>query len=113
VILALFFIVAGAMHFVIPHAYEQIVPSGFPAPFAIVLVSGALEIAGGIGLLIERTRKVAALCVVLLLIAVWPANFQMLYDAHARGASNVYQILLVLRLPLQIPLIYWTWQRRR
>jgi uncharacterized membrane protein len=109
VILGLFFIFAGVMHFIIPGWYAKIVPWGFPA-LATVLISGVLEIAGGVGLLVRRTRKVAALCLALLLIALWPANFQMLYDAHARGASALYQALLVLRLPLQLPLINWTWR---
>jgi uncharacterized membrane protein len=46
---AVFFIVAGTFHFIRPEFYAQIVPPYFPAPRVLVLVSGAAEIAGGIG----------------------------------------------------------------
>lgn len=108
--LAAFFIVAGVMHFVIPESYMKIMPVALPFPRELVLLSGLLEIAGGVGLLIERTRRVAAIGLVALLIAVWPANVQMLLNAREQQATGIYQLLLWLRLPLQIPLILWTWR---
>ena len=96
------------MHFVIPESYMKIMPVLLPFHRELVLISGALEIAGGLGLLIERTRRFAAFALVALLFAVWPANVQMLLNAREHDASALYQALLWLRLPLQIPLIIWT-----
>jgi uncharacterized membrane protein len=56
---ALFFVAAGTMHFAVPGYYRTIVPSYLPAPGALVAVSGAAEILGGIGLLIPRLRRAA------------------------------------------------------
>ena len=76
-------------------------------------ISGVAEIAGGIGLLIPRWRNHAAWGLVLLLIAVFPANIYMAV-AHLQyegllGKSWVQW----LRLPLQLPLIYWAWRYTR
>jgi uncharacterized membrane protein len=107
-LLAAFFIVAGVMHFVAPDAYVRIVPPLLPVPRLLVLVSGIAEAFGGCGLLLPSTQRQAAWGLVLLLLAVFPAN---IYTAVSHvpfpgifGQSWVQW----LRLPLQIPLILWT-----
>ena len=50
---------------------------------------------------------------VLLLLAVWPANVQMLLNARADGAPAWWQAALLLRLPLQLVLIAWVWRASR
>jgi uncharacterized membrane protein len=81
-------------------------PSWLPHPRALVLLSGACEVAGGLGLLHPRTRRAAAWGLILLLLAVWPANFQMLFNAGSPAA----QTLLFLRLPLQPLMMWWVWR---
>lgn len=111
--LAAIFVFAGIMHFVIPGQYVRIMPPWLPLHRALVYLSGVLEIAGGLGLLVPRTRRAAGIGLVLLLIAVWPANLQMLLNARAAGASAGSQILLLLRLPLQLVLMAWVWRASR
>src|ERR1700679_666550 len=72
-----FFLLAGINHFLIPGFYQQIVPPGFPSPKTLVIVSGLAEIAGGLGLLIRPMRRMAGWGLILLLIAVFPANIYM------------------------------------
>ena len=81
--LASLFVVAGTLHFLVPRAYERVMPPYLPLHRELVYLSGALEIAGGLGLLDERTRRSAGIGLVLLLVAVFPANVQMLLDARA------------------------------
>ncbi len=100
------FVFAGVMHFVIPGAYLGVMPPWLPHPRALILLSGACEVAGGLGLLHPRTRRAAGWGLVLLLLAVWPANFQMLSNADSPAA----QALLLLRLPLQPLLMWWVWR---
>ena len=109
IILAVLFMLAGAMHFILPQAYLRIMPPYLPSPLMLVHISGAAEILGGVGLLIPFTRHLAAWGLVALLIAVLPAN---IYTATAHlplpglaGQSWVQW----LRIPLQIPLVYWAW----
>jgi uncharacterized membrane protein len=110
------FVFAGTMHFVVPAAYASIIPDWVPFPVEMVYFTGVAEIAGGIGLLVERFRRTAALGLIALLIAVFPANVQMLQDAIAANASGLYRTLLFLRLPIQPLLIVWVYRvcfRRR
>jgi uncharacterized membrane protein len=108
-LLGLLFVVAGALHFRAPEVYEQIMPSYLPLHRELVYLSGALEIAGGLGLLPRRTRHAAGVGLILLLIAVWPANLQMLLDARAAQQPLWWLALLWVRLPLQVVLIVWVW----
>ena len=111
--LAAIFVFAGVMHFIIPASYVGIMPPWLPWHLGLVYLSGIAEIAGGIGLLIPRTRRAAGIGLVLLLIAVWPANLQMLLNARAAGVPSWHEALLWLRLPLQLVLIVWVWRTSR
>ena len=75
--LAILFIAAGALHFLIPQLYLRIMPPYLPAHLLLVQISGAAEVLGGIGLLIPTTRQAASWGLVALLIAVMPANIYM------------------------------------
>ena len=112
-LLGLTFVVAGALHFVSPETYERIMPPYLPLHRELVYLSGAAEIAGGLGLFHERTRPAAGIGLILLLLAVWPANLQMLLDAQAAGKSGSYVALLWARMPLQVLLVYWVWRLSR
>jgi uncharacterized membrane protein len=107
--LALFFSVAGLLHFIFPAAYAGIMPPWLPAPLLLVYVSGACELAGGVGLLPVRTRRLAGIGLIALSLAVLPANLQMLLNARAAGDPAWQQALLLARLPLQAALIWWIW----
>lgn len=109
-LIAALFIFSGIMHFVIPDSYAGIVPPWLPYRLQIVYLSGLLEIAGGIGVLIPSLRKAAGIGLVALLIAVFPANIQMLANAISAGESTFYITLLFLRLPLQPLMIVWTYR---
>jgi uncharacterized membrane protein len=110
VFLSALFVVAGIMHFVIPSAYVGITPGWVPMRLAVVYLTGVAEIAGGIGLLVRQTRRTAGLALIILLVAVFPANIQMLSTAMSSGASDFYRALLFLRLPLQPALIVWIYR---
>lgn len=110
VFLAVLFVFAGVMHFAYPAAYVAITPSWVPMPFWIVYLSGLAEIAGGIGLLPAITRRAAGIALILLLVAVFPANIRMLSTAVATDAPDFYKLLLFLRLPLQPLLIVWIYR---
>src|SRR5580704_8935840 len=74
-LLANLFIGAGVNHFLMPRAYERIVPPRLRGHSRrIVQISGVAEIAGGVGVLIPATRRVSGLALIALLAAVFPAN---------------------------------------
>ena len=106
-LMAALYIVAGSLHFIRPAVYEKIVPASLPAPHLLVQISGAAEILGGLGLLMPVTQTAAAWGLIALLLAVFPANLTMVTD-HARFPT-IPLWAAWLRLPLQLPLIYWAW----
>lgn len=109
-VVGVLFVGAGALHFYAPGAYERTMPPYLPLHRELVYLSGALEILSGLGMLSERTRPAAGICLVLLLLAVWPANLQMLLDARAAGKPSPWLALLWVRMPLQLLLMWWVWR---
>ncbi len=108
--LATLFIVAGVAHFAVPAWFDQIVPTWVPNARMATLLSGAAEMAGGIGLLVPVTRRVAGVGLLLLLLAVFPANVNMLQMARATDSATWYVAALWARLPLQALLLWWVWK---
>jgi uncharacterized membrane protein len=104
---AIFYLVAGALHFIKPDAYVRIVPPYIPWHLSMVHISGFFEILGGLGLLIPRTRRAAAWGLVALLIAVFPANLYMATDPIDAGAASIAPVIRWGRLPLQLVFIWW------
>jgi uncharacterized membrane protein len=109
ILLSLFFLVGGTLHFLSPEAYMHIMPPYLPHPLLLVYVSGICEIAGGVGVLVPRLRKVAGYGLIALLIAVFPANFHMALNHISLLSTNLPDWVLWSRLPLQALLIAWVW----
>jgi len=105
--LSIFFLLAGANHFIHPAAYLSIMPPWLPHPVAANWISGAAEIAGGIGILIKPLRPFAAWGLIALLIAIFPANIHMALQGGA--TYRLPDWLLWARLPLQFVFIAWVY----
>jgi uncharacterized membrane protein len=101
--LALLFVSAGVLHFVRPAPFLRIVPPALPAPGLLVLLSGVAEVAGGLGLLLPATRRLAGWGLLALLAAVFPAN---VYMVGLASELHLPAWVLWARLPLQ-PLLMW------
>jgi uncharacterized membrane protein len=112
-LLTVFMVGAGVNHFVSPDAYEAMVPRALPSPSALVVISGLAEIAGGLGLILPATRRLAAWGLVLLFLAVFPANINMAINHLPLGTHEVPTWALWARLPLQLVLIAWAWMFTR
>lgn len=102
----------GLLHFVADDIFVQIVPPAFPAPYALVWISGVIEVALGIALLFPRTRRAAGFALVALYVAVFPANIYMaLANVQLRGlpawADQPSVTALWMRLPFQLVFIAW------
>ena len=73
---AAMFLLTGVVHFV-PGARAwmiDMVPPKLPRPGLLVTVTGVLELAGAVGVLVPATRTAAGICLALLLVAMFPAN---------------------------------------
>ncbi len=83
-------------------------PPWLPWHYPLIYISGMGEIVLGILLLPGVTRRWAAWGIIILLVAVFPANIQMMLNY--RQAHDPHLWIAVLRLPLQPLLVWWAWQ---
>ncbi|MDQ3327439.1 MAG: DoxX family protein [Chloroflexota bacterium] len=114
-LLAAGFIGAGTLHFVVPSVYEAVMPSYLPLHRELVLVSGLLEILGGLGLAAPspRVRRAASWGLAVLLVLIFPANVHMAVNEIQVGDVRTGSLGWWLRLPLQPLLIWWVlWSAR-
>jgi len=107
-LIGIIFIIAGINHFLNPDFYTAIMPPYLPYHLELVYISGVFEILGGIGILIPRLQKWAGWGLILLLIAVFPANIHMALNPDE--FDTIPAIALYLRLPLQFVLIAWIYR---
>lgn len=111
-LLANFFIGAGVNHFVMPRAYELIVPPRLSGHAKrVVQISGLAEIAGGMGVLAPSTRRASGLGLIALLAAVFPANVYM--ARQPERFPRIPRWALYARLPLQPLMMLWAWRATR
>lgn len=108
IVMGVFYISIGISHFTSPIWYVQIVPPYLPYKLELVYISGLFEILFGGMLFFKKTRFLAGWGLILLLIAVYPAN---IYLAQTNGAAmNTTPLIAWGRLPVQfifVGLAYW------
>jgi uncharacterized membrane protein len=103
------FIFTGISHFMIPEKFMEMMPPFLPAPVFLIYLSGIFEILGGIALIIPATKHLAAIGLILLLLAVFPANIYVALENVQLGGFMNYAVYQWLRLPMQFVLIAWVW----
>jgi uncharacterized membrane protein len=105
--MTLLYILAGANHLIHPEIYRKIMPGWIPLHEAVIFISGLCEILFAFFLLWPATRRLSAWLLIALLIAVFPANVQMMLNYLQEKNPGLW--LTVLRLPLQIVLVCWAY----
>ena len=109
--LALMFLFTATSHF-IPRTrgdLVRMVPPGLPQPGMLVTLTGIAELAGAVGLLIPSLSRAAALGLIVLLAAMFPANVHAARSGLTIAGSAATRISL--RLPLQLlwmALLWWS-----
>mgnify|MGYP001501317434 FL=1 len=102
--------IIGVKHFTNTDFFVAIVPPIIKLKEEAVLISGVIELTLGVLLLFNQTRRLAAWGIILLLIAVFPANIYLYISDFARDIIGISKNQALLRLPFQIPLMtiaYW------
>lgn len=102
---AIFYVAAGVNHFWHTGMYAAIMPPHYSHPIALVRISGAAEILGGLGLLPRQTRWFAACGIIAMLVLYFDVHVFM--AMHPGRFSSIPVWLLYGRIPLQFVLIAW------
>lgn len=105
---ALFFF-TGISHFTLADGMVQMLPAWLPGRYAIIYVTGVLEILLGLGMVWRSTRRLAGKLTLLFLICVFPSNVYAALNAVEFGGNVNGPRYLFFRIPLQLFLLGWVW----
>ncbi len=108
-LLVAFMIVSGIGHFAVTASYEAMMPTALPWPRLLVYLSGVAELAGGVGLVVPSLRRAASIGIMLLLIAVFPANINMAVNHISPPGMHISSFALWARLPFPALFLAWAW----
>ena len=103
-LMAAFYIYAGFSHFRNPRFFISITPPWVPHPDKVNVLIGVIEFLLGIGLIVPVCRTLSAWGVIIMLVAVFPANIYHHQKARRKGK---HVIPTLIRLPVQLLLIWW------
>ena len=101
------FVIASVPHFTSPERYLPMMPPFVPAPLAMIYVSGAAELLGGLGMLIPRTARLAAWFLAALLVAIFPANMYVAISGVNAAGLPSSPWYTWSRLPFQLVFVWW------
>ena len=110
VISSIFYTITGIKHFIEPDYFLSIIPPYLPFHIELVYISGFFEILFGLMILFPKYRYYGSIGLILLLIAVFPANIYLAQSKEAQEAIGTSQQIAIWRLPIQGILIwiaYW------
>jgi len=107
--LAAMLAVTGIAHFASTDLMMEMMPDFLPAKRELVYLTGVLELLAVAGLLIEKTSKITAVCLVLFFIAILPANVIGSLKQVKIGGMESGAVYLFFRIPLQILFIFWAY----
>ncbi|OSC38992.1 DoxX family protein [Mycobacterium decipiens] len=99
--LAAMFALTGIAHFAPPRRGDliAIVPPRLPAPALLVTSTGVLELLGAVGLLFPGTRMATAVCLLALMLAMFPAN---IYASRMANPPKSMTSRLSLRSAIEV-----------
>ena len=109
-LISILYITVGLNHFIKPNFFLEIVPPIIPFKLEVVFISGFFEIILGILILFKKTRKLASLLIIVLLVSVFPANIYLYISETPRLSLNITKSQALFRMPFQLSLIiisYW------
>lgn len=107
-VLGVLLVFIGVLHLQKPKPFIKIIPPYLPYPKNLVLWSGLLEMIFGFMLMNAESQRIAAIAILILLVLYFPVHIFMLTNKEA--SLGLPKWVLVLRIPLQFVLLYWTYQ---
>ena len=113
IISSIFYVIVGIKHFIEPEYFLSIVPPYLPCHLELVYISGLFEILFGLLILFPKYRYYGAIGLILLLVAVFPANIYLAQSKEAQEALGATQEIATWRLPIQGVLIWIAYYIRR
>ena len=105
--LTLFFLFTGIGHFIRTDAMAAMLPPSVPYRVELIYLTGVFELLGAIGVWIPRLMKITGVCLILMMLAVLPANIYSAFNRVEFGGHEYGPVYLWVRVPFQFFVIVW------
>ncbi len=109
----LFFLFTAIGHFVTTEAMAEMIPPSIPYRIELIYFTGVLELLGAIGVWIPRLVRITGLLLIIMLVAVLPANIYSALNRVEYGGHGAGPAYLLVRVPFQLFVIWWTYLATR
>ena len=107
--MAAMLLVTGVAHFTTTDPMVEMMPDIMPLKRELVYFTGVCELAAVVGLVWNRTARLAAILLIVFFIAILPANIAGSLKQVNLGGMEYGAAYLLFRVPLQISFIWWVW----
>ena len=103
----LFFLVTALAHFFNTEAMAEMIPPSIPYRVELIYLTGIFELLGAVGVWIPRLVRLTGLLLIIMLIAVLPANIYSALNRVEYGGHGAGPAYLLVRVPFQLFVIWW------
>ena len=114
--LTVFFLFTGIGHFIRTDEMAAMLPPAVPYRVELIYLTGVFELLGALGVWIPRLMKITGACLIVMMLAVLPANIYSAFNRVEFGGHEYGPAYLLARVPFQFFVIVWiyfaTEQRR-
>ena len=107
--LTLFFLFTGIGHFIRTEPMAAMLPPSIPYRVELIYLTGVFELLGAVGVWIPKFMKITGVCLILMMLAVLPANIYSALNRVEFGGHEYGPIYLLVRVPFQLFVIAWTY----
>ena len=107
--MAAMLIATGISHFTNAEEMVAMMPDFVPAKREVIYFTGACELAAVIGLVWNKTARLASILLIVFFVLVLPANIAGSLKSVDFGGMEYGPWYLLFRVPLQVFFIWWVW----
>jgi uncharacterized membrane protein len=107
--MAVMLIVTGVSHFTNTQTMIDMMPDLMPAKREMIYFTGVCELLAVVGLLWNKTSRLASILLIIFFVLVLPANIVGSLKSVQIGGMEYGPLYLLFRIPLQIFFIWWVW----
>jgi len=107
--LSLFFLFTGIGHFIRTEPMAAMLPPAVPYREELIYLTGVFELLGAVGVWIPGLMKITGVCLMLMMLAVLPANIYSAFNHVEFGGHQYGPVYLLVRVPFQLFVIAWTY----
>jgi uncharacterized membrane protein len=107
--IALVFFFTGIGHFIKTEPMAEMLPNWVPGRIPLVYMTGVLELAAAVSVAFRRWRNSVGWALIVMLLLFLPVNVHAALHRIGMGGHLWGPIYLLIRVPLQLLLVGWTW----